>query len=223
MASTPNIYTTRRPVRLLWPHLFEARPFKDPATGREGEPKFDASFIIAADHPDLLPIKQFCAAVAAKAFPGRELKTLGQMDSKGRWKAGFPFESGTKRADDAVAAGKDLEFLRDTAVLTARTGAKYPPRLAVMVNGKATDYYGELRGTAQSAMYSGVNVLAEFNFQPYEGFGGGVTAYLNYVLSTNTGDRLSGGGGAEDRFSEYLGTITNEDPAAGMRDEEIPF
>jgi hypothetical protein len=90
------------------------------------------------------------------------------------------------------------------------------------------EYTDETRATAKDKFYSGVNVLAQFNFEAYDGVDpnpDGVTAYLNMICSLGTGDRVMGAGAsAADVFKGYVGSMSNIDPTGGLGlDDEIPF
>jgi Enterobacter phage Enc34, ssDNA-binding protein len=208
-----GLYTLTSPVVMAFPNLFKPRAF---TKSSKEEPKYDGQFLFEANHPDLSAIKKLLAQVASARWPGRDLKTVK-----------FPLARGDKRADDAEAKGKDLEFMRGKFVLSARS--QYAPKLAAVENGELVEYLDEaLRATAASKFFSGVEVLAQFNFRSYEGVGAnpeGVTAYLQMVLSLNRGDRLGGGSSAAEVFSSYVGHLSAVDPYAHNEalDNEIPF
>lgn len=197
-----GIVNLTAPVVMIHPNLFVPKAFK--ARGKEtGEPKYSASFLFAPDNPDLLSIKRAAKAVAAAKWPGRPVSELAT-----------PWTSGDKLADKRKAKGRnDGEFQRGHLVMAARS--KFQPRLAVVENGRIVDLDESNMTAFKARFYFGVEVLAQFNLVAYEGVGAnpdGVNAYLNMVLSTNKGKRLSSGSSAAEVFRGYVGTYSAEDP-----------
>lgn len=213
----PAIFNLTSPAILAHPNLFTARAI-GPKGKESGTPKFTASFILDADHPDLAAMKSLAAKVAKAKWPGRDFKELK-----------FPFTSGDKLADKRKAQGKeDGEFQRGKVVIKAKS--KYEPRLAAIIPGRGVvDFEGDGRKANEKLFFFGAECLAQFNFSAYDGAGDnpdGVTAYLNLVLVTGKGKKLSGGGvSAAEAFKGYVGTASDFDPSGsdiGL-DEEIPF
>jgi len=210
-------YNLTEPVVMTFPNLIAPRKFKK--NGKEsGDPKFGASFVFKPDSVDLKTMKSLCAKIAREKWPGRALTELS-----------FPFFDGNKAADKGRAENKDREFYRGGVVLTAHTGEKYPPKLSGFENGIVVDYDGDAKKAAAGKFYSGVLVLAQFNFSVYTGVGAnpdGVTAYVNMVFTTNKGTRLTTGQTAAEVFKSYIGTVSQEDPTAEQftadADDEIP-
>ncbi len=203
------------PVTLTFPNLDEARAVKNKAGKASGDPKFSVNLEFDADSADLAALKAEAVKVARAKWPGVDVKTLK-----------FPFTSGTALADKAKDKGKDREFSRGKAVLTARS--KYQPRLSTVKSGAAVDIDGDDKSLVKKLFYSGCQVLAQVNFQAYDAVNDdgkdGVTAYINMVMSLNKGTRLTGGASAAEVFKSYIGTATDEDPTAGEDlDDEIPF
>lgn len=203
------------PVTLTFPNLDEARAVKNKAGKASGDPKFSVNLEFDADSTDLAALKAEAVKVARAKWPGVDVKSLK-----------FPFTSGTALADKAQAKGKDREFSRGKAVLTARS--KFQPRLSTIKGGGAVDIDGDDKSLVKKLFYSGCQVLAQVNFQAYDAVNedgkDGVTAYINMVLSLNKGTRLTGGQSAAEVFKSYIGTTTDEDPTAGDDlDDEIPF
>lgn len=179
-----------------------------------GDPKYSVNLEFDPASPDLAACKAKAAAVARAKWPGVEFNTLA-----------FPFTAGDKLADKAKAKGKDREFSRGKVVLTARS--KYQPRLSVIENGKIRDLEGDaIKAMGRTAFFSGAEVLAQVNFVAYDAVGNnppGVAAYINMVVSTQKGTKLTGGASAAEVFSGYIGTSSSEDPTGGAGSEEIPF
>lgn len=215
-----GVFNLTAPVVMSHPNLFEARAFGK--KGKEnGEPKYSANYVFDPDHPDLKPMKELAAKIAKARWPGREFNTLK-----------FPFSAGTKLADKRKEkSGKDDgDFQRGKVVIAARS--KYQPKLSGIENGKVVDYEGDAIIKNKGKFYFGVETLAQFNFQPYDGVGSnpdGITVYLNMVFTTNKGKKLSTGGqSASEVFKGYAGKATTEDPGAvddgmGSMDDDISF
>lgn len=211
---TAGLYNTTAPALLSFPNLLEAKAVMRGGKAR-GEPKYSINIELAADHPDLKPMKAKMVAVARAKWPGVDLSTLT-----------FPITDGDKLADKAAAKGKDREWSRGLAVLTSRS--QFEPQLAAVVNGALKDFADASRAAAKPYFYNGVNGLVEVNFVAYDAVDDdgkpGVTAYLQKVCSLNTGKKLSGGQSASEVFKGYVGLKSATDPTAGMQlDDEIPF
>jgi hypothetical protein len=206
-----SVVSLSQPVTMVFPYLYEARAF-GPKGKESGTPKYSANFLFEADSADLKRLVAKAKEIASSKWPGRDLASLK-----------FPFSKGDALADKAKAKGKDGEFQRGKVVVVARS--KYEPRLAVLGDkGKPPiDLDGPARELHKSKFYSGVSVLAEFNFVAYDGVGAnpdGITAYLNLILTLNTGTRIGGGASAAEVFKGYAGNVSAEDPTA---DDEIPY
>jgi len=214
MSKDDGIYNLTAPVQSCFPNLIEARAV-GPKGKEQGKPKYSLNFIFDTDSEDLKNLKALAAKLAKAKWPGRDLKEIR-----------FPFSNGDKLADKQKAKGKEAEFYRGKVVLVSRS--QYEPRLSVIQNGGITDLEGDARLAAKQKFYHGVHVLAQVNLVAYDGVGedgkDGVTAYLNMVLSTGKGEKLSGGASAADVFKGYAGVSTTEDPTDnGSDDDEIPF
>lgn len=189
------------PVPMTYPNLIVPKAFGE--KGHEkGDPKYSANFEFAPDSKDLAGMKAVAAAVARAKWPGRSLKELE-----------FPFRDGTKLADDAKANKKDREFYRGLVVVAARS--KFEPGLAAFENGQPVEFTGDARKAAAGKFYPGVLVLAKFNFVAYKGVKNnpdGVTAYLQFVFTTNKGERRTSQASAAEVFKAYIGQATQENP-----------
>lgn len=207
------IYNLTEPAILAFPNLMTARPFM--RNGKpQGEPKFDAQFMLRPDHKDVPFIREGLLTAAKLMFP--------TVPEKFQW----PIHSGDQLAEEAKAAGeKDKEFFRGYFVLISRS--KFAPGLSAAVNGRAVDFpmTGEERIACGVYFYGGCHVMGQFNFMPYPGVKPhgvpGVTAYLNIVYSLNIGERnsrLEGGAGKSGSavFGKHLGQMSAVDPTAGM-------
>ena len=220
------------PVVLCFPNLTEAKKFKGKNGKESGEPKFGASFMFTPDHPDFKRIKDRALALAKAKWPSRDIVA--------EYKAGtfkMPWNDGTKLADKRIAEKKKAnpawqddgkgDFQRGNFII--KSASKFAPRLAYIEGGKISpDLEGAAVNLHKGKFYFGVEVLAQVNFVAYDGVSenpDGVTAYINLVLTTGKGKRLSGGQSAADAFKGYVGNVSAEDPTAGADelDDEISF
>lgn len=220
MSAEPNLFNLTMPVPTSFLNVFTPRKFKK--NGKEtGEPKFDGTFMFAADSEDLKAMKALAIKAAKAKWPSRDIAADLKASN-----FTFPFSDGTKKADKAKnksTDGKDpLAYARGLVLITARS--KYRPALAILENGGCTDLTEEAQIAAHKAkFYSGVEALAQFNFQAFEGGNGpdGVNVYLNMVLSTNRGKKIAGGTSvsAAQAFSGYVGKASGEDPTGGEEED----
>jgi hypothetical protein len=216
--ATAGLYQLTMPAIVMFPDLFVPKAFKGKGGKELGEAKFGSQFIFAdpANNADWQGMKAKALAVAKAKHPEVDPKTLN-----------WPFQSGDKAADKRKAKGKsDGEFLRGKGLITARS--KFQPNLSVLDNGQIIDLEDDaLKAKYKGKFYSGVKAYALFNFVWYDaikdGDKSGVTAYLNLVYSLGTGDRIGGGRSGSDIFKAYAGVVSNEDPTAGVEDDEMPF
>lgn len=233
MADNNDLVTVafQEPAVMTFSNLFEAKAIGK--KGKEqGDPKFSITLEPDANSALFADLRKKAAAVAAKKWPGRDLKELK-----------FPWANGDQLADkrqreieQAKAAGKsgselprDREFSRGKAVITART--KLEPGLSYVDGRALVELEDESRrAAAKGKFYAGCEVLVEVALKAYEGVGAnpdGVNAYLNKVCSLNRGAKIEGLSGgrtsAADTFKGYLGTTSDYDPTAGGLDDEIPF
>jgi len=214
MSAEPNLFNLTMPVPMVFPNVFVARQFKK--NGKPtGEPKFDAAFVFEPDSEDLKAMKALAIKAAKAKWPARDIAADLKANN-----FTFPFSDGTKKADKRKNLGKeDGEYQRGKVVITGRS--KFRPALAILENGNCVDLTEETQIAAhKSKFYSGVECLAQFNFQAFEGGNGpdGVNVYLNMVLSTNRGKKIagtSGGASAAATFSGYVGKASGEDPTGG--------
>lgn len=181
---------------------------------------YQATFLLPAGHPDFDPINAICGELAMVAF--------GTYDGKKS-----PVVDGTAEADAArrMTPAKDKEFLRGKVKLTTHSKvtkmdgtAANPPRL--LVYNKASGKYDRFseaheRPQVKGMFYSGVNCIAQLAFASYPGQGGGVTCYLNEIVSFNVGDKIITGVDDNDRLGDaakyvgHVGTSSPINPMAG--------
>lgn len=223
-----------KPAPLIWAHAISPRPDRV-VKGEQYPGGYEATFLLAPEHPDLTTIKSLLqrAAMGFDKFAEKiaDNKAAGRASLDG---LKFPLESGDKMADRGKAANKDREFCRGMAVLKAKSNVAKrdgtplsPPRLVVLQNGKYVRYQDDERPLAKRFFYSGVLAIGTFGFVPYAGMGGGVSCYLNEILSLNAGDKIATGiddeakYGSPDTYKGYVGHVSAVDPTA--MDDEIPF
>ena len=230
---TDGIYNLTEPVVMSFPALLEPKSFKE--NGKEkGEPKYSANFNFPAASEDLKAMKALAAKLARAKWPDKPF-TRKYTDENGKEIVEsvvvFPFTSGDKLADKRAGKGKDDgAFMRGKVVVAARS--KYEPRLSYVDKGKIVDCEGDMaRQASKTKFYAGAEVLAQFNFVPYEAVGAngkpGVAVYLNMVMSTGKGARIAGGQTASEAFKGYVGSVSIEDPtgpgSSADMDDHIPY
>lgn len=215
-------YQMVKPAPTVWSHLIRPRPART-HNGVAYKAQYETTFLFDADHPDFLAIKQRLGQIAVAKF--------GRVDN-----LKYPFENGTKIADAAHVKGRDREFLRGKVLfkphglVTRQSGEPAnPPRLVVLNAGKYVFYRDEAeRPAAGRFFYNGCLCVGEVSLVPYIGMGGGVSAYLNEILSLNMGEKINAEidseakYGAADKWAQYVGVVSSVDPTAG-KDTEIPF
>jgi len=202
-------------VRAIWPGLHEARKFKDEQGRENGEPKYSATFLIPADHPDLKAHKQEVAKLArAKFGAASDLKTLK-----------FPFVSGDDEAMKAIEKGKDRSYCAGAVLL--KTASQYP---VAVFDARRRDAQGQPILVSEpeaikALIYSGCQVAAQVKYRTYRVGSNqpGVTAYLQKVCFVADGERIAGSVSG-DVFRSVQGAVTTADPTGGAElDDEIPF
>lgn len=202
-------YSLDNPVAVVHTStLITARAYQKDGKPK-GEPKFGATFLFRADHPDMSPMKQMALAAARAKWPGIDVKLV-------KW----PWETGAVTADRGKLQKKDREGFRPFAcVLKARS--IFEVALSILDGGQIVDLENVTakNNARDKYFYDGVLCGAVLNFVPYEQDGAfGVTCYLNRVLSTGTGDRIKVGGGPSgaEVFSRYAGRQSSIDPGSNL-------
>lgn len=202
-----GLFTFTTPVVMSLSNLLEAKAFVKNGKA-QGEPKFGANLILPLDHPDFPAIKELVMKIIRQRWPDKPVSELA-----------IPFQSGDKINEKRKLDKKTaLDFQTGKVVINARS--KYEPRLSYIENGKIIDLETDTaKHMAKSKFYNGVEVLVQLNFVPYDPIGqnakGGVTAYLQQVLSTNKGKKLAGASASSDVFKSYVGGVSAEDPTGG--------
>lgn len=222
-------YTFTTPVRAGFLNVITARAFK--SQGKEkGEPRFDASFILAADNPDLVALKAKAGDLLKAAHPGKKLVmrrlTQDELDSGSAVEVSVPWKDGTKEADKAKGKGKDQEFFRGHIVLKA--ASKFDPALSAIEGGKVVTYDNpETRASLKRLFYAGAYFVPYLELNAYDARDdkpAGVNLRLKAVLFIKHGERIGGGVNAAEVFKGYAGTASAVDPGSNAADDdEIPF
>lgn len=215
-----GIVATKNPATMVWPSLGEPKPYKDPKTGAEGKPKFQATFILPADHPDLAELKKAAVAVARAKWPGCALKQASNaapLDG-----IFWPFKNGS----DSATKNDKVKALAAGKVMLSTSSVKQPT-LCLIKDGAlvALESAAAIASHLSTAFYSGVDAIFEVNFKAWDGSKGEkyVSAYVNAVVSYGTGEKITGAPPVAERFKGYVGQKTTEDPTSGSLDDEIPF
>lgn len=191
----------------------------------KGEFKFNGTFVLAPDHPNLAALKAEINKVAQAASPGIAWNAFGK-----------PISTGDKLADKRKAKkgdkySGDAEWMRGQVVLQSRS--KFAPALSIVADKRVIElkYDAALLAKYKAQFFFGAEVVVEVALVWYpaqkEGDRPGVTAYCQAVLATGKGTRLSGTRPAAETFTAYLGHATSEDPTGGAGigdlDDEIPL
>ena len=228
-SNTDGIYNLTQPVVASFLQVLEPKAFIENGKAK-GDPKYSINLNFPTDSEDLKAIKALAMKLFRAQFPNQPLNATLENGEKIAL-AVFPFASGDKLADLRAEKGKkDSEYMRGKVVLTSRS--KYEPRLSYIDKGKIIDLENDVaKQAAKGKFFNGVEVLAQINLVPYAAVGQngkpGVTAYLNMVVSTGKGTRVSGGQTASEAFKGYVGAVSAEDPtgpgADEIMDDEIPY
>jgi hypothetical protein len=108
-------YLFANPVRVGFENIIAARAYEVKGQPK-GEPRFDATFILEPESPDLKALQELCISVLKEQYPGKKIVarrlTQDELDDGGVVEVVVPWRDGTKEADKAKAKGKDQEFLR---------------------------------------------------------------------------------------------------------------
>lgn len=195
----------------LFPNLFVPRPIK--INGKEkGEPVFgvtmlfDKASMSPEDQDRLKTLIETAQRVAREKWPGRDFKVEP---------IAMPFKQGDKEAEKSEKRGKNGDFYKGKLVL--KTNSKFKPQVVGLDRKEIIN---------DKLVYSGCLMYAEVNFVAYDSVNGGtdgVKAYLgNFVMKAKDGPRIAGKSAA-DVFAGIGGADVNDDPTAGMGDDEIPF
>lgn len=214
------------PVRIIGTEgLMTPKAFKN-ADGTMGSPEFRLRCLVPQSHPQLAELNAIIIRLAQQAFPAR-------VDQNGQWThygLNLPLKSGEQAIAEAAAKAQaanrkapEMDYMQGQLLLSTHTGEKKrdgtmkdPPLLAVKQGGEFKRYEGQFRPAAREFFYNGVYASVEVSLKAYAGGSGGVTCYLNSVLSLGVGDRINMGRSLEDSFGsadsydEFIGHVSAE-------------
>ena len=157
-------------VRLSFPDLFTARPFKP-----GDKPKFKASFLIPKNDPQIKDIEAAIKATALNKWGAKAdgiLKTIRGNPNK------FCYQDGNN---------KTYEGYEDMMVVSASNAVR--PLVLDADKSPLTE--------ADGRPYAGCYVNASIEFFPYENSGNGISASLKGVQFCGKGDSFGGGSPAD--------------------------
>ena len=215
MATAPVQFSMTRAAPIIWVWAVSPKPEN---TVQKIPASYQATFLLDPAEEDVASINRICGELAMAEFGTYEGKKM-------------PIRLGDTDADAAkrMTPPRDKEFLRGKVILQAHSKVKKmdgtlanPPRL--IVYNKVTGKYERFsepheRAQAQPKFYSGVYATGSFAFATYSGFGGGVTAYLNELVSFNVGDKIITGVDDNERLgdaSKYVGHVGVSSPINPM-------
>lgn len=179
-----------------------------PEAYEPGRPvRFKASLWIPNDSEDLPKLKAALARLAKQRFG----KTEGLS---------WPLQSGTAFNAKRVEEDKSpVVFANDKHLVRAHSGEMKRPALAIAGRDKSLYSREEQEPFIGSHFYNGAEVKASITLCTYEGFGGGVCAYLSSIWSSGKGERLGIVDDPAAKFGGHTGHATNVDPIG----EDISF
>jgi len=210
MAKNQNQIVTPE-FRLHFPTLFEPKAFMRNGKA-QGEPKYSGLALFAPD-TDLKDLKAMAVKAAREMWPDITKEALGPIFNA-------LFKSGDGEAARLLRVGKTEEQVKAYRGQTlVKFSSGFKPQV---VDTKGNDILDA------SKVYAGCYARAELNFvavaipAPNSPTGENrfLTAYVNMVLKTRDGDRLTGRT-AKDVFKAILGGESNADPTGGA--DDIPF
>jgi hypothetical protein len=218
-ALAPVDFNVNPPVPIIFVDtLLAAKPVRA-KDGTVGAPRYGVNALIAMDHPQMQQMKDLIIRLAMAAFPDRRDPSTGQWSSVGLT---LPLKSSDKeyaKGHLVLNAGKPE---RGRPVGNEPGALLVPPRLWTINGGKYVQFDGPTRPAFAQLVWDGVLASLAVQFKAYLGMGGGVTCYLNDVVTMNSGDKIEGVRadpaarfGHADSFAQYQGHVTAHDPAAG--------
>lgn len=232
MATQYERFTFTAPVRMVWPSVITPKP-AHVFNGVSYKSQFEARFLLTPDHPDLPALRSLLAEIAQSTF--------GKTDIK------YPIELGDALADKGRSMNppQDREFFRGMGVMTVKSAVTTAagkearkPTLILFAGGDETDaanyrvFSDSEREAARPFFYPGVFVKGEVSFAPYQPpMGPGITAYLNELVSLNTGEKMAGAFDPAAKYgtpTRHVGQATQVNPAIAAHQAQaatgrVPF
>lgn len=188
----------------------------------KGEPRYDATFMLEPDSPDLKALQTLVVAEARLLFPGKKLVTRRltqeEYDDGGVVEIQVPWKSGDREADKAKQDGKDREFFRGKIAL--KVSSKYPPSLSAVDKGKIVSFNDvETRPTLDKMFYSGawmVPLVSLHSYKARDDKPGGVGLWIDALCFIKHDQKIAGGGkvNAAEVFKGYAGAVSAENPGS---------
>ena len=221
--AAPRVELELSGIRFLFPHFITPVIPKD-RSGRAAQnqdPRFDGTVMIPKAHALVGALRgKFREALAAE---------FGAQNVPDNF-AGYqlPIEDGDKRADqkkadveNSVPKAKESGFTRGYWLLKVKSGEKYPPALATIVNGQPMNLSDDAEKKQHAGkFYSGVDGGCTITFRAFRPFGNqkdpGLSCYINEAFSLNTGEKIADGGGRDPaaKMHGYAGKSSDVDPTA---------
>jgi hypothetical protein len=214
----PVDFNISPPVPIVYTDtLMTAKPVKA-KDGTVGAARYGVNALLAPDHPQLKQIQDLLMQLAQAAFPTR-------IDNAGQWShvgLHFPLSAGDKEWNKGKFVLNVGKPERGRPPASGTPGPLLtPPRLWSIVGGKYVQYDGPTRDAFAPLVWDGVLALMSVQFKAYTGMGGGVTCYLNDLVSMVSGDKIVGirkdasaTFGPPEAFTQYMGTVQAVDPTA---------
>jgi hypothetical protein len=196
------------PVPVIWANVVTPKPAND----KLGIPsRYEVTFVFNETDPEFLALKAaFSTALQGVKAEGRKV----------------PIDRGDALADKAAAKDRDRECLRGKflvkahlPLLSRKKEPLLPPRLYVVQDGKYVQHTD--RAANVPFFYNGVLVKGEVTVIPFEGMGGGVSLWINELVSLNQGERLNVGAGDPaakygSAMTEYVGKLSDVKPGEDL-------
>lgn len=198
-------------VRFLFPQLFEKKEVKDRSGRPTGKEVYSIALLLEPGQ-EKGPLTQALLQAAKAKWPNRDV-VADIKAGKIRW----PILSGEKEKAKAEEKGKNGDFYEGKKVIKAASifdvGVVGPNKQDII---NAKEVY--------SGCYGYVELKAEAYNAVMEGTPDGLKFYLQNVMKSRDGERLTGRTAA-DAFAGVQAQETTEDldAGAGDLDDEIPF
>lgn len=219
MANEQERYASTAAFPLIRHDLFKAKAFKPKAGGKEGAPKFRATFVMDPASDDFKAIVRTAKKLAKEKFGERS-----EDDPPLKWPWTKVEVAQRKSEKNKPGSGAFLDWAKGMVLVVASTGEDYPPELLGIENGDIVTYDDDAKkAKAKGKFYNGVECFFQVNISAFDGGQEGVCCYLDKVLTTNKGTKRGGaGGGASGKevFSKYVGKISAEDPTDGIDEDD---
>lgn len=204
--------------------------------GKKGKPAYGSDMILDAEalgkfrmEDESGTVKEvnidtLCREMAAKKWPGRELK---EVFAKFKGGSNWPIKNGDKviAANNALDKPKKLDFLAGKYQMACKAYPDYAPTLSYLEAGKRVELSRENpedMKKIKKMFVGGSYALAELSMVPQETENGNyIIFYVNSVVFIRPGERL-GGSSLLDRMDTFAGIEGGEadyDPSGDSLDD----